>query len=169
MPLYLVDGHALAYRSYYAFIRRPLTNSKGEETSAVFGFARTLLNLLEKFEPSHVAVVFDRTEVTFREELFPDYKAHRPKMPDPLIEQLPKIFSLVEAMSIPRLSVGGFEADTGESLGGFDDFLSCVATDAGEAGEFFDGCRGNSFDGAEAAFFEFLGDGGSDAIDFFKF
>ena len=111
MSLYLVDGHALAYRSYYAFIRRPLKNSKGEETSAVFGFLRTLMNLFDKFEPSHLAVVFDSSEVTFRNELFKDYKANRPKMPEPLREQLPKIISVLEAMSIPILSVDGYEAD----------------------------------------------------------
>ncbi|MDH3217400.1 MAG: DNA polymerase I, partial [Candidatus Krumholzibacteria bacterium] len=111
MSLYLVDGHALAYRSYYAFIRRPLVNSRGEETSAVFGFVRTMLNLVEKFDPTHVAVAFDSTGTTFRTELFADYKANRPKMPEPLVSQLPKIFSVLEAMSIPMLSVDGYEAD----------------------------------------------------------
>jgi len=111
VSLYLVDGHALAYRSYYAFIRRPLVNSRGEETSAVFGFAKTLLNLLERFDPSHVAVVFDSKEKTFRKELFPEYKANRPEMPEPLALQLPMIFSLLEAMSIPFLSLDGYEAD----------------------------------------------------------
>jgi DNA polymerase-1 len=111
MALFLVDGHALAYRSYYAFIRRPLVNSRGEETSAVFGFARTILNLLERFDPSHIAVVFDSEEATFRDGLFADYKANRPKMPDALASQLPMIFSLVGAMSMPLLSLDGFEAD----------------------------------------------------------
>lgn len=111
MSLFLVDGHALAYRSYYAFIRRPLVNSRGEETSAVFGFARTILNLLERFDPSHIAVVFDSEEATFRTELFAAYKANRPKMPESLVSQLPVIFSLVGAMSIPFLSLDGYEAD----------------------------------------------------------
>jgi len=111
MSLYLVDGHALAYRSYYAFIRRPLVNSKGEETSAVFGFVKTMLNLLDKFDPSHVVVVFDSREVTFRKEMFAEYKAHRPKMPESLADQLPKIVSVLEAMSIPTMTVDGFEAD----------------------------------------------------------
>jgi DNA polymerase-1 len=88
-----------------------LTNSKGEETSAIFGFVRTILNLFEKYDPSHLAVVFDSAEATFRNELFADYKANRPKMPEPLSVQLPKIFSLLEAMSIPLLSVEGYEAD----------------------------------------------------------
>lgn len=111
MSLYLVDGHALAYRFYYAFIRRPLVNSKGEETSAVFGFVKSMLNLLEKFDPSHVAVVFDSRKETFRKKLFAEYKANRPKMPESLAEQLPRIFSVLEAMSIPFLSVDGYEAD----------------------------------------------------------
>jgi DNA polymerase-1 len=111
MSLFLVDGHALAYRSYYAFVRRPLVNSRGDETSAVFGFARTLLNLLEKYDPSHIAVVFDGEEATFRSGLFAGYKANRPKMPDSLGSQMPTIFTLVGAMSIPLLSLEGYEAD----------------------------------------------------------
>jgi len=70
MSLYLVDGHALAYRSYYAFIRRPLTNSKGQETSAVFGFVKTMLTLFEKHDPSHVAVVFDAALAVLRAGAF---------------------------------------------------------------------------------------------------
>ena len=111
MSLYLVDGHALAYRSYYAFIRNPLVNSKGEETSAVYGFLNTMLNLLERFDPTHVAVVFDESEVTFRKEMFTEYKANRPKMPDSLKEQLPRIQEVLSALSIPCLSKQGFEAD----------------------------------------------------------
>lgn len=111
MSLYLVDGHALAYRSYYAFIRRPLVNSKGIETSAVFGFTKTIFQLLEEFDPTHVAVVFDSREATFREALFEDYKANRPKMPESLSEQLPRIFDVLEAMQIPVLTAPGYEAD----------------------------------------------------------
>ena len=62
MSLFLVDGHALAYRSYYAFIRKPLVNSRGEETSAVFGFVKTILGLLDRYQPTHFAVVFDSRE-----------------------------------------------------------------------------------------------------------
>jgi len=111
MSLFLVDGHALAYRSYYAFIRRPLVNSKGEETSAVFGFLKTILALLKKYDPSHVAVVFDSEEKTFRNSLFAEYKANRPEMPRSLAAQLPRIFEVLEAMSIPVLSLPGYEAD----------------------------------------------------------
>lgn len=111
MSLYLVDGHALAYRSYYAFVRRPLVNSKGEETSAVFGFIKTILQLLEKFEPTHLVAVFDSAEATFRDELFADYKANRPGMPEALADQLPRIMEVIEAMGIPVLSAPGYEAD----------------------------------------------------------
>ena len=111
MALFLVDGHALAYRSYYAFIRRPLVNSKGEETSAVFGFLKTVFSLLEKYDPSHVAVVFDSEEKTFRNGLFAEYKANRPEMPRSLSEQLPRIVEVLGAMSIPVLALPGYEAD----------------------------------------------------------
>ncbi len=111
MSLFLIDGHALAYRSYYAFIRKPLVNSKGEETSAVFGFVRTIVNVLERYGPSHLAVVFDSEEETFRKGLFSDYKANRPEMPESLVSQLARIFEVLKAMRIPVLSVPGFEAD----------------------------------------------------------
>jgi DNA polymerase-1 len=111
MPLFLVDGHALAYRSYFAFIRNPLVNSKGEETSAVFGFTKTMLNLMERYEPSHVAAVFDSREATFRTGLYKEYKANRPEMPESLAAQIPRIFQVLEAMSIRTFAVPGFEAD----------------------------------------------------------
>ncbi len=111
MELYLIDGHALAYRAYFAFIRNPLMTSSGEETSAVFGFANTVLSILKRHDPSHIAVVFDSTEKTFRHDLFPLYKAHREKMPDSLIHQMERIQSLLKAMSIPVFSIPGYEAD----------------------------------------------------------
>ncbi len=111
MALYLIDGHALAYRAYFAFIRNPLVTTQGEETSAVFGFANTIFSILKKFEPSHIAVVFDSTEKTFRHDRFPEYKANRKEMPDSLIVQLSRIHSLLEALSIPVFSVPGYEAD----------------------------------------------------------
>lgn len=111
MELYLIDGHALAYRAYFAFIRNPLMTSSGEETSAVFGFANTILSILRRHDPSHIAVVFDSTEKTFRHDLYPQYKAHREKMPDSLIHQMERIQSLLEAMSIPVFSIPGYEAD----------------------------------------------------------
>jgi len=111
MSLFLVDGHALAYRSYYAFIRKPLVNSKGEETSAVFGFVKTLLGILDKYGPTHIAVVFDSREATFRSALYAEYKANRPEMPESLSAQMVRIIEVLAAMCIPSLAVPGYEAD----------------------------------------------------------
>lgn len=109
--LFLIDGSALAYRSYFAFINNPLTNKKGIPTSAVYGFTTTLLRLLEKENPQYLAVVFDSSEKTFRHEEFPEYKATREKMPDDMAEQLPYIQKIVEAMRIPYLMLPTYEAD----------------------------------------------------------
>lgn len=111
MSLFLVDGHALVYRAYYAFVRRPLINSKGEETSAAFGFMNTMLNLLNTYDPEYIAVLFDSPEKTFRHETYAEYKATRKEMPAELAGQLPRIFALLEAMSIPAFSQPGYEAD----------------------------------------------------------
>ncbi len=109
--LVLIDGSALAYRSYFAFIRNPLVNSRGENTSAVFGFANTLLRLLRDSAPDYLAVVFDTAAPTFRHEVFPEYKSTRAKMPDELAESLPRIDELVSAMRLPVLRQDGVEAD----------------------------------------------------------
>src|SRR5690625_6949078 len=77
--LYILDGHALVFRAHYAFINRPLMNSKGMNTSAITGFVRSLWDILINHQPSHIAVSFDKSDVTFRNELYPDYKAHRDK------------------------------------------------------------------------------------------
>lgn len=111
MALFLVDGHALAYRAFFAFAGAPLTNSRGEETGAVYGFINTLLSIIAKHKPEHMAVVFDSLAPTFRHERFDAYKAHRPSMPDGLIRQLPLIFEAVDAMGIARHAVPGYEAD----------------------------------------------------------
>ncbi len=111
MALYLVDGHALAYRSYFAFSGAPLRTSSGEETGAVYGFLNTLLSLIQKLGPEFVAVAFDSEERTFRHEQYEQYKAHRPKMPDGLIRQFPRIFEALDAMGIVRIDAPGFEAD----------------------------------------------------------
>jgi DNA polymerase-1 len=111
VELYLIDGHALAYRAYFAFIRNPLVSSAGEETSAVFGFTNTIFSILKRHAPSHIAVVFDSSEKTFRHDLYESYKAHREKMPDSLVQQIKRIHSLLEAMSIPVFSIPGYEAD----------------------------------------------------------
>ncbi len=109
--LFLIDGSALAYRSYFAFIRNPLINSKGENTSAVFGFTNSLLKILREHDPEFMAVVFDTKAPTFRHEIFKDYKSTRAKMPPEMSEQLPRVREVTEAMNVPILEVEGFEAD----------------------------------------------------------
>ncbi len=108
--LFLVDGYALIYRSYYAFINRPLTNSAGENTSAAWGIANFLIGVLEEHRPDYLAVVFDAGR-SQREAIFPDYKATREKMPDELRAGLPRIRELVEAFHGPVVEMDGFEAD----------------------------------------------------------
>ena len=109
--LFLVDGSALAYRSYFAFIRNPLINSKGENTSAVFGYTRTLLDLLAQEKPDYMAVAFDTPEPTFRHDRFADYKATRQRMPDEMSAQLPRLKEVTEALGITLIELAGFEAD----------------------------------------------------------
>lgn len=109
--LFLIDGSALAYRSYFAFIRNPLVNSKGENTSAVFGFTNSLLKILREENPDYMAVVFDTKAPTFRHEIFKDYKSTRAKMPQEMSEQLPRVRQVTESMNLPILEIDGFEAD----------------------------------------------------------
>lgn len=109
--LYLVDGSALAYRSYFAFAQNPLRTKRGEQTSVVYGFATTLLRLLAKEKPTHIAVARDTKEKNFRHELYPDYKATREKMPDEMVDQLPRLDQLLKVMGIANLEVNGYEAD----------------------------------------------------------
>jgi len=109
--LFLIDGHALAYRSYFAFIRNPLINSKGENTSAVFGFSSALLKIIREHRPDYLAVVFDTAKPTFRHRMYPQYKSTRAKMPDQMREQIPRIHQIIEAMDIPMLEREGYEAD----------------------------------------------------------
>lgn len=111
--LYLIDGHALAYRTYFALTRgstQGFTTSKGEPTAGVFGFTSVLLRILEQERPDYLAVAFD-TGKTFRDDLFPDYKGTRAKMPDDLRPQIERIRQLVDAFNIPRLEVENYEAD----------------------------------------------------------
>lgn len=107
--LYLIDGSAFAYRSFFAI--RGLTDSQGRPTNAVFGFTRVLLKILREEDPSHIAVVFDAPGKTFREEMYADYKATRKETPEDLIAQMPLIDKLVEAFDIPLLRMPGYEAD----------------------------------------------------------
>ena len=111
MALFLIDGHAIAYRSYYAFIHNPLTNARGENTSAVYGFLRTVLQLIDHYDPEMLACVFDSEEETGRHRDYSDYKAHREEMPDDLSPQFPVIVEMLEAMGIPVVVKPGYEAD----------------------------------------------------------
>lgn len=109
--LLLIDAYAMIFRAYYAFIRAPRMNSKGENTSAIFGFAITLDDLIKKINPTHVGVAFDPKGGTFRHEAFDLYKAQRPETPEDIRKAVPVIKQLLEAMNIPVLEVAGFEAD----------------------------------------------------------
>ncbi len=111
MNLILVDGHAIAYRSYYAFIRNPLTNSRGENTSALYGFTKVLMQILKGYNPEYLAVVFDSDKPTGRSKIFPEYKANREKMPEDLARQIPLLHDLVKAFGIFVCAVPGYEAD----------------------------------------------------------
>ncbi|TFH62189.1 MAG: DNA polymerase I, partial [Candidatus Zixiibacteriota bacterium] len=96
--LFLIDGSALAYRSYYAFAQNPLKTKRGEHTSVVYGFAATILRILSKEQPSHLAVVLDSKEPTFRHKMYAEYKANRPSMPEEMVEQLPRLDELLRVM-----------------------------------------------------------------------
>ena len=109
--LFLLDAYALIFRAYFAFISNPRVTSKGLDTSAIFGFVTTLLEVLEKQKPSHIAVVYDYPGGTFRHEEFPEYKAHRDETPEGIKLAVPYIQKLMEAFKIPFVGVEGFEAD----------------------------------------------------------
>lgn len=109
--LYLIDGHALIFKMYYAFLRRPMVNSKGMDTSILFGFTKYLLELIEREKPTHLAVAFDPPGGTFRNEMYPEYKANRPDTPQLIIDALEPLTEIVRAMNIPVLMIPGFEAD----------------------------------------------------------
>ncbi|WP_019213107.1 DNA polymerase I [Yersinia massiliensis] len=122
-PLILVDGSSYLYRAYHAF--PPLTNSSGEPTGAMYGVLNMLRSLLLQYRPSHVAVVFDAKGKTFRDELFAEYKSHRPPMPDDLRSQIEPLHQMVKAMGLPLLVVSGVEAD---------DVIGTLAQEAEKAG-----------------------------------
>ncbi len=109
--LFLLDGMALVYRGHFAMIRNPRMTSTGMNTSAVFAFANTLLSIIEKGEPTHIAVVFDTPEPTHRHHKYEEYKAQREAMPEDLSQALPYVFRLCEAFNIPVLREPGWEAD----------------------------------------------------------
>ncbi|HUW07114.1 MAG TPA: DNA polymerase I [Williamwhitmania sp.] len=109
--VFLLDAYALIFRSYYAFINRPITNSKGVNTSAIFGFVKTLQELIKKETPTHLAVAFDPAGPTFRGEIYPQYKANRPPAPEDIRASVPYIKQILEAYRIPVVLVPNFEAD----------------------------------------------------------
>src|SRR5512133_2798898 len=126
--LYLIDGHALAYRTFFALTSGAggarWQTSGGEPTAGIYGFVTVLMRLLENERPDYIAVAFD-TGKTFRDQIFPEYKGTRAKMPDDLSPQIPRIRQLVDAFNIPRLEMEGFEAD---------DVLGSIARIANEQG-----------------------------------
>lgn len=109
--LILIDGHALMFRMYYAFIHRPMINSKGVDTSVLFGFTKYLLELINKEKPTHLAVAFDPPCKTFRHEYYPQYKANRSAAPEVIKESLEPLCGIIKALDIPVLMSEGFEAD----------------------------------------------------------
>ncbi len=109
--LYLIDGSSLAYRSFFAFIKNPLRNSKGQNTSAVFGFINSLLKLLKKDKCEYAAVVFDLGGSRARMEKFKEYKSTRRKMPDELSKQIPIIKEIIQSLGIKMIEMEGIEAD----------------------------------------------------------
>ena len=111
MKLFLLDAYALIYRAYYAFIKNPRYNSKGENTSAILGFVNTLEDVLRNMRPTHLGVAFDPHGGTFRHEAFPDYKAQREETPEAIRFAVPKVKEILEAYHIPVLEVQGYEAD----------------------------------------------------------
>ncbi len=109
--LFLLDGHALVYRAHYAFITRPLINSKGMNTSAVTGFTRTLWDMMRNEKPTHIAVSFDLSGPTFRHEMYVEYKANREAQPEDITQALPYIKDIIRGFNIPIIEMQGYEAD----------------------------------------------------------
>ena len=107
--LVLVDGSSYLYRAFHAL--PPFSNSRGEPTGAVFGVLNMLSKFLKDFDPERIAVVFDASGKTFRDELFAEYKAHRPPMPDDLRSQIEPLFEAVKGLGLPILRETGVEAD----------------------------------------------------------
>ncbi len=123
--IFLLDAYALIYRAYYAFIRAPRVNSKKLNTSAIYGFTNSLLEVLQKEKPSHLAVAFDPAGPTFRHEMYEPYKAQREATPEDIKLAVPYIKRLLEAMNIPILEVAGYEAD---------DVIGTISRKADQAG-----------------------------------
>lgn len=123
--LFLIDGHSLIFRMYYAFFRRPMINSKGRDVSILFGFTKYILELIARKQPTHIAVAFDPPGKTFRHQMYAEYKANRSATPELVIEALEPLIELCGAMGIPVLMKPGFEGD---------DVLGSMAVQAAEKG-----------------------------------
>ena len=123
--LFLIDGHALIFKMYYAFLRHPMINSKGADMSILFGFTKHILELIEKEKPTHLAIAFDPPGGTFRHEMYPEYKGTRDATPQLIIDSLEPLCELCEAMKFPVLMKKGFEAD---------DMIGTVAKEAEKKG-----------------------------------
>ena len=137
--LLLIDAYAMIYRAYYAFIRVPRMNSKGENTSAIYGFVTSVEDLLKRLKPTHIAVAFDPHGGTFRHEAFAEYKAQREETPEDIRRAVPQIKTILSAMNIPAVEVPGFEADDviGTMAGlaekeGFEVFMATPDKDYGQ-------------------------------------
>ena len=137
--LFLIDGHSLIFKMYYAFLRRPMINSKGEDTSILFGFTKYILELIGKENPTHLAIAFDPPGKTFRHELFHDYKGTRSATPQPVIDALGPLVDICRALRIPVLMDPGYEADdvigsfaTSEAENGFEVYMVTVDKDYGQ-------------------------------------
>ena len=122
--IYILDSYGLIYRSYYAFISRPLVNEKGENVSAIYGFFSNFLSLLQKNEVNYVVAAFDSRTPTFRHEMYPEYKATRQKTPEDLHGQVPIIEEILTALGVTTIRQDGFEAD---------DLIATVARQCKEA------------------------------------
>lgn len=138
--LYILDGMALIYRAFYAFINAPMRNASGLNTSAMFGFSNTVLSLLEKENPTHVVACLDPSGPTFRHERYPEYKANRQAMPQELRDSIPWIIDILNAMRIPVVRVPGYEADDligtftrmADERGGIHSFMVSLDKDLGQ-------------------------------------
>lgn len=109
--LFLIDGHALIFKMYYALLRRPMVNSKGVDTSILYGFTKYLFELIDKQKPDSLAVAFDPPGGSFRNRLYPLYKANRDATPQLIIDALDPLCEICRALNIPVLMIPGYEAD----------------------------------------------------------
>ena len=141
--LFLLDGMALVYRAHFALASRPIFNSKGANTSALFGFTQTLLDIRKKQNPTHLAVAFDTQAPTQRHVDYPEYKAHREAMPEDLAAALPHVRRMLEAMRVPILILDGYEADdiigTVVSAAHLEGFSSYMVTSDKDFGQLVNG------------------------------